>query len=152
MAETPEQRRQRYLRDRQLKGRQRGRQTASSGLRLRFTTGGEWTGGETKEQYVQDKTLHKEGKATQYRFIDESIKIMRREYTESLREKLAKLREKLETMPEDQQDQVRQAIRDLYKRAHEQRQRFIRYRAGQREVVRTGTLGQRIAADAAREG
>lgn len=152
MAETPEQRRQRYLRDRQLKGRVRGQRTAAPVRRIRFGTGGEWTGGEQKEQYAQDKSTGKLTKATEYRFVDESIKIMRREYTETLRKKLAELRQKLEGMTPEEQSRVREAIRELYARAHEQRQRYIQYRASQRGVVRTSAGERQTAATAAREG
>ena len=151
MAETPAQRRLRYLRDRQLKGRGTG-STEQSPRRIRFTTGGEWTGGEQKEQYAQDKATGKSNKATEYRFIDESIKEMRREYTTALREKLVELRQRMENMTPEEQERVRETIRELYKRAHEQRQRFVTYRRQQRGVTRTSASERQTAATEAREG
>ena len=151
MAETPAQRRLRYLRDRQLKGR-RGGASLQEGRSIRFTTGGEWTGGEQKEQYAQDKSTGKSNKATEYRFVDESIKVLRRQYTAELRQKLAELRKRMEDMTPQEQERVRGAIRDLYNRAHQQRQHFITYRAGQRSVVRTSAFERQAATAAARDG
>lgn len=145
MAETPAQRRIRYLRDRQLKGRRHADPYAHQ---ARPSTGGFWSG-DAKQlaQRRQSSVTRGNEKGTEFRFIDETINVQRREFTQALQSRIRELRARLDAMsPAERalmEDGILETIRKIREMAHQRRLRFIQYRSTQRDTVRTAISDKR---------